>query len=392
MATEIPLWAPDITDAEIQSVGDALRSGQLSLGRYTHLFEHTVSQRVGRSHGVAVASGTAALHTVLVGLGVGPGDDVITSPFAFIANANAIIYTGARPVFVDIDRTSGNLDPQRVEEAITERTKVILATETFGNPTSIDALESLAQRHEVPLVEVACEAFGAVHKGRAVGSFGRASVFGFRPNKQITCAEGGMIVTDDDRLAAICRSLRDQGRPVELEPADPVHADAMLQHERLGFNYRMSELNAALGLAQMQRLDEILVRRREVACMYIDKLMEFPELVLPTIGPDTEMSWFVFAVRLSDPYGQKERDRITTGMRRHDVGAGNGFPPIHLQPFYRQHYGYARGDFPNAESIAARTIALPFFTRLDATQIELVTLTLQVMLQRESLLRPESEA
>ena len=388
MATEIPLSRPDITDREVKAVVDVLRSGRLSMGPRQDRFEELVAERTGRRHAVAVSSGTAGLHLALAALGVGPGDEVITTPFSFIASANAILYTGATPVFVDIHPTTLNMDPARVEAAVTERTKAVLAVEVFGNPAGIDQLAAVAQRHELPLIEDACEGLGGTHRGRPIGSFGRAAVFAFYPNKQITTGEGGMIVTDDDRLADLCRSMRNHGRPIDQgHPIGMPDEGSPLSHERLGYDYRLSELHAALGMAQMERLDEILARRREVACMYVDRLMEFPDLTLPSVGEERRMSWFVFVVRLSDPYGTKQRDRILTGLHRHEVGCTNYFPPIHLQPFYRQRFGYRPGDYPIAEAVAGRTIALPFFNAMDATQVELVALTLQVMLQRERLLR-----
>jgi len=399
MPSDIPLSAPDITDADIQAVVSVLRSGRLSIGPRQDRFEELVADRCKRRHGVAVSSGTAGLHLVLEALGIGPGDEVITTPFSFIASANCILYVGATPVFVDIDPTSMNMDAALVEQAITERTKAILAVEAFGNPVGMERLAAIAQCHEIPLIEDACEGLGGRYKGRPIGSFGRAAVFAFYPNKQITTGEGGMIVTDDDRLADLCRSLRNQGRPTGDNGHPSIGTPGIhdhelgtwLSHERLGYNYRLSEIHAALGIAQMQRLDDILERRRAVACNYIERLMEFADLVLPTIDGETEMSWFVFVPRLTDGYTARERDRIITGLRRHDVGAANYFPPIHLQPFYRKRFGFEPGTFPVCESIAGRTIALPFFTRMDATQIELACLTLQVMLQREQLLRREGD-
>ncbi|MDX1565137.1 MAG: DegT/DnrJ/EryC1/StrS family aminotransferase [Phycisphaeraceae bacterium] len=385
MGTEIPLSKPDIHPADIDAVAEVLRSDRLSIGPQQEIFEQMVAERCNRQYGIAVSSGTAGLHLILAALGIGPGDEVITTPFSFIASANAVLYVGARPVFVDIDPRTLNMDPTRVEAAITDKTKAILAVEVFGNPEGMDAIASIAQRHEIPLIEDACEALGATLRGRPAGSFGRAAVFGFYPNKQITTGEGGMVVTDDDRLAQVIRSMRNHGRAA----ADSGNTGGQQYHERLGYNYRLSELAAALGVAQMRRLDQILTCRREVACLYIDKLMEYSELILPTVADQTGHSWFVFVVRLSDLYGIKQRDRIMTGLRRHDVGCSNYFPPIHLQPFYREKFGHREGDFPVTETVAARTIALPFFTQLEATQVELVALTLQVMLQREQLLRPQ---
>ena len=387
--SEIPLSQPDITESDIQAVTSVMRSGRLSIGPRQDLFEQLVAERTGRSQGVAVSSGTAGLHLVLEALGVGPGDEVITTPFSFIASANCILMAGATPVFVDIDPTSLNLDPTKFEKAITEKTKAIVAVEVFGNPRHMDRIAQIAGAHEIMLIEDACEALGGVHMGKPVGSFGRAAVFGFYPNKQITTGEGGMIVTDDDHLADLCRSMRNQGRPVNAHKGDANKSGAWLAHERLGYNYRMSEITAALGCSQMERLDAFLDARRNVAGMYMRRLMGFDDLVLPNVQPGTEedMSWFVFVVRLSDQYAHTERDRIITGMRRHEVGASNYFPCIHLQPFYREKFGYKKGDYPVSESIAERTIALPFFNKMDDTQVELVCHTLKVMIQREQLLK-----
>jgi len=387
--SSIPLSFPDITDLEIQAVVDTLRSGRLSIGPRQARFEEMVAERAGRRHGIAVSSGTCGLHLVLQALDLKPGDEVITTPFSFIASANCILFTGATPVFVDIDSRSLNMDPARLEAAITPRTKAIIAVEVFGNPTHMDRIAQIAGAHEIPLIEDCCEGLGGVHKGRAVGGFGRAGVFGFYPNKQITTGEGGMIVTDDDKLAAMCRSLRNQGRGEDAIPTSGSNRQgSWLAHERLGYNYRLDEMSCALGIAQMERLDEMLQRRREIAGLYMNKLMGFEDIILPNIEDPETMSWFVFVVRLTDIFGHVERDRIITGLRRHDVGAANYFPCIHLQPFYREKFGFQKGQFPVSESISERTIALPFYNRMDETTIELVVQTLKVMLQRERLLKP----
>jgi dTDP-4-amino-4,6-dideoxygalactose transaminase len=387
--SEIPLSQPDISESDIHAVTSVMRSGRLSIGPRQDLFEQMVAERTKRSQGVAVSSGTAGLHLVLSALGIGPGDEVITTPFSFIASANCILMAGATPVFVDIDPASLNLDPAKLEAAITDKTKAILAVEIFGNPKHMDRIAQIAGAHEIILIEDACEALGGVHMGKPVGSFGRAAVFGFYPNKQITTGEGGMIVTDDDRLADLCRSMRNQGRPTDAHKGDANKSGAWLAHQRMGYNYRMSEITAALGCSQMERLDAFLDARRNVAGMYMRRLMDYDDLILPNVQPGTEedMSWFVFVVRLSDQYRHIERDRIITGMRRHEVGASNYFPCIHLQPFYRELFGYKKGDYPASESISERTIALPFFNRMDETQVELVCHTLKVMIQREQLLQ-----
>lgn len=387
----IPLSQPDITQTEIDAVVDVLRSGRLSIGPRQDLFEQLVAERAGRRHGIAVSSGTAGLHLVLLALGIGPGDEVITTPFSFIASANCILFVGATPVFVDIDPRSLNMAPDLVEKAITPKTKAILAVEVFGNPTHMDKLAAIAQAHEIPLIEDACEALGGRHKGKPVGSFGRAGVFAFYPNKQVTTGEGGVIVTDDDRLADLCRSMRNQGRAVASSSDNRGYQNAgsWLAHERLGYNYRLSEIACALGAAQMERLDEMLEARRRLASGYIQRMMDFEDVILPDVDAEhcENMSWFVFVVRLSATYTRTERDRMIDGLRRHEIGASNYFPVIHLQPFYREQFGYEPGRFPIAESVSQRTIALPFYNRLDETSLDLVTMTFKIMLQREQLLK-----
>ncbi|MEX2214590.1 MAG: DegT/DnrJ/EryC1/StrS family aminotransferase [Phycisphaeraceae bacterium] len=396
----IPLSQPDITEQDIKAVVDALRSGRLSMGPRQSRFEELLAERAGQSQAVATSSGTAALHLILQALGIGPGDEVITTPFSFIASANCILYVGAKPVFVDIDPVSLNMDPKRVEAAITPKTKAILAVEVFGNPTHMDKYVQIARKHEIPLIEDACEAIGGVYKGKPIGSFGRCAVFGFYPNKQMTTGEGGCIVTNDDHLAQACRSMRNQGRSVLTTDSDIAgaseaavnRAGSWLSHERLGYNYRLSEIAAALGIAQFERLDKMLEARRKVASEYFRRLMDWEDLVLPNIPSDdpdvaAHMSWFVFVVRLSDRYGQTERDRIIQGMHRHEVGAANYFPCIHLQPYFREAFGFKKGDFPLAESVSQRTIALPFYNRMDSMSMDLVTQTLKVMIQREQLLK-----
>jgi len=396
---EIPLSRPDITDAEIDVVTRVLRSGRLSIGPQQQRFEQLVADRCERRFGTAVSSGTAGLHLVLEALGVGPGDEVVTTPFSFIASANCILMVGATPKFVDICPKSLNMDPQQLDAAITSKTKAIIAVEVFGQSQHMDTIEAVARKHEVPLIEDACEGLGGRHNGRAVGSFGRASVFGFYPNKQITTGEGGMIVTDDDRLADLCRSLRNQGRAqmptAATDAADdnraPLDTGAWLDHPRLGYNYRLSEVAAALGVAQMHRLDDMLDARRRVAERYTQMLLDQHDLVLPaaTPGAENDLSWFVYVVRLGTQYNRAARDRVIAGMRRHDIGAANYFPCIHLQPFYRERFGCAPGDFPIAESISDRTLALPFHNHLTHEQADLVCQTLGVMLQREQMLLGE---
>lgn len=382
MLEEVPLSRPDIDEADIEMVVRTLRSGRLSIGPMQEAFEQEVSMAAGRVHGVSCSSGTAGLHMALVAMGIGPGDEVVTTPFSFIASANVILQAGARPVFVDIDPVTLNMEPELVERAITPRTKAILGVEALGNPVHMERYRQIADKHEIKLIEDCCEGLGGAIGGKRIGSFGHVGVFGFYPNKQITTGEGGMIVTDDDRIAATCRSLRNQGRA----GGQGGGGRWWMEFERLGFNYRLSDIHAALGVSQMKRLPSMVERRREVAQRYIERFMAHTEVVLPTVDPRTSMSWFVFVVRLGDRYTREERDRIIEGMHRHDVGAAAYFPCIHLQPHYRA-LGFAEGDFPIAERMSARTIALPFYTRLTERDQDFAVATFELMLSRENLRR-----
>jgi perosamine synthetase len=373
MPQPIPLSQPDITRREIDAVVDVLHTSTLSIGPKVEEFESAVARLTKRRHAIAVSSGTAGLHCAMIAGGIGAGDEVITTAFSFVASTNCILYVGAKPVFADIDPQTLNLDPDKVEAAITPKTKAIVAVEAFGHPGGMVELEQIARRHELTLIEDCCEGFGGYAGDRPIGSFGRAGVFGFYPNKQITTGEGGMIVTDDDRFAAMCCSLRNQGR------------DGMgwLAHQRLGFNYRLSEINAALGVVQCQRIDDILDNRRRVAHAYIERLMTNRHLILPTLTDRDHMSWFVFVVRLNDLFGGPgDRDHVMRELRRAGIGCNNYFPPIHLQPYIREQFGYEPGAFPITEYVADRTIALPFFTRMTENQVRRVCDTLEQILER----------
>lgn len=369
-------------------VREVIESGRLAIGPMTERFEKLIASRANCTHGIAVSSGTAGLHILMQALGIGLGDEVVTTPLSFVASANPIVYVGARPVFADICPKTLNMDPEKIEAAISPRTKAIVAVEAFGNPAHMDAYAQIAAKYEIPLIEDSCEALGSSHKGRACGSFGRAGVFGFYPNKQITTGEGGMIVTDDSRLADICTSLRNQGRDVFPDSASEAQKlGSWLQHPRIGFNYRMDEMSAAMGCAQMRRFDEMMARRERVARMYMERLSGTEALVLPTIEPESVMTWFVFVVRLTTDYTIEDRDRIVEGLRTHDVGSATYFPCIHLQPPYREKFGFQPGDFPIAESVSNRTIALPFFNDLTEREIDLICQTLEVMIMRQNLSR-----
>lgn len=358
----IPLARPVIGESEEQRVADVLRSGRLSLGPLVQRFEQAFADRVRARFASAVSSGTAGLHLALRAVGVADGDEVITSPFSFVASANAALYERARPVFADIDPVTLNLDPEAVAAAMTERTTALLPVHIFGYPADIPALERL----DLPVVEDACEALGAVDSdGVPVGARGHPAVFGFYPNKQLTTGEGGMIATADAELKERIDSERNQGRAQDM---------GWLDHDRLGFNYRLSDLACALGLAQLEHLDEMLVARARVAARYGEALADVEGLGLPC--PETgaiRRGWFVFVVQL--PRGV-DRIAVMEGLEGQGIASKPYFPAVHLMSFYRERFGHREGEFPVCEDVAARSLALPFFPQMTDGQVQRVALAL----------------
>jgi perosamine synthetase len=368
----IPLSAPDITEADIAAVTAVLRTPRLSLGPQMEEFERSAARYVSTSHAIAVNSGTSALHLCVRSFGISEGDEVIVPSFAFIAVANVLLYERAVPVFIDIEPHTFNLDPARIEEAITPRTRAIIVVHTFGCPAALDKILEIARRHQLLVIEDACEALGAQFNGRKVGSFGDAAVFGFYPNKQITSGEGGMLVTNDSKVAALARKLRNQGRSESGE---------WLQHEELGYNYRISELNCALGAAQLKRLESILETREAIAREYQRRLENEPDLQLPAIDlPRRRISWFVYVLRLHERYSASHRDQMIQEMASRGIACGRYFAPIHLQRAYRSQ-PHRCMTLAHTESIAPRTLALPFFNRISTEQMEEVCRTLSEVIR-----------
>jgi perosamine synthetase len=347
----IGLSRPDIGEREEQLVLEVLRSGMLSLGPMVPRFEELFAAFVGARHAVAVSSGTAGLHLGVRAAGVGASDEVITSPFSFVASANCALYEGAEPVFADIDPVTFNLDPDAVEAAITPRTRAIVPVHIFGLPCRIEAINAIAARHGLAVIEDAAEAVGARRGGRLVGSHGNPAVFAFYPNKQMTTGEGGIVTTDDDATAAQLRSLRNQGRS---------DAGDWLTHDRLGWNYRLSDVAAAIGVGQVERLDQILALRSEVAARYGALLGEIELVTLPAVVPGDERSWFVYVVQL-DP--TVDRDAVMASLQARGIGCKPYLPAVHLQDLYRAR-GHRPGSMPVCEAVSASTLALPFHTRL----------------------------
>ena len=359
----IPLAQPDITDAERDAVLAVLQTPTLTMGPQGKAFEAAMARFAGVRHAIAANSGTSALHLVVRALGIGEGDEAITTPFSFIASSNCILFERARPVFVDIEPRTLCIDPERVERAISPRTKAILAVDVFGHPADWGALTEIARRHELLLVEDSAESLGSTLDGRRCGSFGDAAVFAFYPNKQITTGEGGIVLTNDEKTAKLCWSLVSQGRD---------ESGAWLQHPRLGYNYRMDEMSAALGLAQLSRITEIMAARTRVASWYKEALQMVEGVEPPYVAAGVTMSWFVYVVRLDSRFSALDRARVMKGLQNEGIGCRDYFQPIHLQPFYRELLKTKEGDFPVTESVAERTIALPFYNQMTQNEVQTV--------------------
>jgi perosamine synthetase len=365
---QVNLSAPWLDERDEELILETLRSGWLSLGPTGPRFEELLAEAVRVRHCAAVSSGTAGLHLSMRLAGVGRGDEVITSPFSFVASANCAIYEGATPVFADIDPRTCNLDPAAVEAAITERTKAVVAVDIFGYPCELDPLIELCERHGLVLVEDACEALGARYKGRPVGSHGHVTTFAFYPNKQITTGEGGAVTTNSPGDHELLVSLRNQGR---------LETSSWLMHGRLGYNYRLDDVSAALGIGQLEKLDRILAARAEVAARYTELLRGVD--VEPPLADDSDhvRSWFVYVVKLP---GTTDRDGVARRMHEGGVATAPYVPSIHLQPYMRERYGFREGMLPVSEDCSARTLALPFHSRLAASDQEYVVETLQAIL------------
>ena len=366
----IPLARPVLGEAEEQAVIEVLRSGRLSLGPRVEEFERRFAARVRAPLASAVSSGTAGLHLALRAVGVGEGDEVVTSPFSFVASANAVLYERAPPVFADIEPVTLNLHPQAAAAAVTERTRALLPVHIFGYPADMPAFEALAGQHGVALVEDACEALGGMHRdGVPVGGRGNPAVFGFYANKQLTTGEGGMVTLAEPAMKQRVDSERNQGRAPDL---------GWLDHDRLGFNYRLSDIACGLGIAQLERLDGMLAARAGVAALYRDALAGIEGLQLPCPDTGGELrGWFVFVVQLPRAVG---RDETVRALAAAGIQSKPYLPAIHLMSFYRERFGHRKGEFPVCEDVAARSLALPFFPEMTEGQVARVARELAAVL------------
>ncbi|MFH0869427.1 MAG: DegT/DnrJ/EryC1/StrS family aminotransferase [archaeon] len=355
---EIPLSSPLIEDDDIKAVTDVLKTRWLSLGPKLPEFEERFAKYIGTKYAVALNSGTSALHLAVKALGIGPGDEVIVTPYTFIASVNCVLYEGAKPVFADIDPVTFNIDLKKVEEKITSKTKAIIPVDVFGRPSDKEAISRIAKKHNLKVIEDSAEALGAEYKGKKVGTFGDCAIFAFYPNKQITTGEGGMLVTDSKDIYELCLSYRNQGRAVNSK---------WLDHERIGYNYRLSDINCALGISQLKKIDIILKKREQVAAEYTKRLSKIDGIKAP-LGSDAErkVSWFVYVIQV------EQRERFMEELIKRGVQCSPYFPSIHLMSFYRKSFGTKEGDFPVCERISKTTLALPFHTAMSKEDIAYV--------------------
>ena len=383
----IPLSKPDINEEDVKVVVEVLKSGRLSMGPYTERFEKAISEYVNAKHGVAVSSGTAGLHLVLKAMGVERGDYMIVPSFTFVASANVALYEGVIPLFVDVEEETLNVSKDSLEDLLIRikkgkvkildevvdpnKVKYFMGVDIFGHPLDWDEILEVTNEWGLEVLEDSCEALGAEYKGKRVGKFGLAGVFAFYPNKQITTGEGGVVVTDDESIAKLVRSMRNQGRGEENE---------WLLHVRLGYNYRIDEMSAALGYSQMLRIDEILEKRKKVAENYNELLKDYEWVKTPSVKEYvTRMSWFVYVIRLSPDVN---RDKVMRYMEEKGVQVRNYFQPLHLQPFYRRTFGYDEGMLPITEEESKKTLALPFYNDLSLDEQKVVVETLREAVER----------
>ncbi len=369
---KIPLSSPDIIKKDRDSVLKVLNTSQLSLGPKLKEFEVKIASYIGVKYAVGVCNGTAALHMIVRALGIKRGEEVITTPFSFVSSSNCFLYEGAKPVFVDICPDTLNIDTSKIEKRIGKKTKAILAVDVFGNPADWGRLRLIARKHNLRLIEDSAEAIGSEYCGKKCGSLADAAILSFYPNKQMTTGEGGAVLTNNKSLASLCRSLSNQGRKAK--------GGSWLEHLRLGYNYRLSDINAALGISQLSRISEMIEKRKKVAGMYNFYFKGTEGISMPFANPDAKVSWFVYVIRLKDKYTRADRDRIISILFKKGIQSSTYFRPIHLQHFYRSLFGYKKGDFPVCEHVSDRTIALPFYNNLSEKEVRYITDTLKGIL------------
>ncbi len=386
MNVKIPLSKPFLEEDDINEVLSVLKSSRLSMGPYLERFEKVVAQYVGVKHAVAVNSGTSALHLILRALDPNPNEFMLVPSFTFIASVNVALYEKLIPIFVDIEEKTFNVSPDALEELLIriekgkmwvlgnkvqlKKVRFFMGVDIFGQPLDWNRILPLLEERRITVVEDSCEALGSEYKGRKLGTFGIAGAFAFYPNKQITTGEGGVIVTNSDEIAALSRSMRNQGRG---------EGESWLHHVRLGYNYRMDEMSAALGCSQLRKIERIIDKREKVASLYSEMLRDVEGVRTPVVRDYTSrMSWFVYVVLLDKGI---PREEVISELMKRGIQTRGYFRPVHLQPFFIN-MGYEEGMLPTTEEVSERTLALPFYTSLSEEEIRFVVENLSDVIQK----------
>jgi len=360
MIEKIAMSRPEVDWSDIEEIVSCLRSGRLALGPKAEEFEKEMANYAGVDYGVAISSGTAGLHILVRALDIKESDEILVPSFTFSSTVNVVLYERARPVFVDINSDTYTIDPGDIERKITKRTKAVLVVDVFGHPAEWDEILEIAENHNLKVIDDSCEALGAEYKGKKVGQFGDCACFAFYPNKQITTGEGGMIVTNNEEIASLARSLRNQGRD---------EMGSWLEHKRLGYNYRMDEMSAALGVSQLKKIETFLAKREKVAEAYTERLSKLEFLRTQVIRPYVRMSWFIYVITLENGL---DRDSVMKKMAEKGIPTRGYFSPMHLQPYIKDMFGFKGGELPVTEDISKRTLALPFHNNLSEDEIDQV--------------------
>lgn len=368
---KIQIAKPYIDESDKKAVLDVLESGWLSLGPKYKQFEKDIADYVGTKYACAVSSGTAGLHLSVVALGLKEGDEVITSPFSFVASSNCLLYEKVKPVFVDIEEETFNLDPDKIKAAITKKTKAILVVHIFGQPARMDKIMKIAKKYHLKVIEDSCESLGAKFQNKMTGTFGDIGVYSFYPNKQMTTGEGAVIVTNSKKLYELCDSLRNQGRGLR-ETKKGKDWD-WLMSERMGYNYRMDEMSASLGVTQLNKIEWMITQRRKLSALYDEALRDISLIQTPSVGKDRTHTWFVYVVRI----GNNKRDYVMSELIKKGIQVRPYLPVIHLQFFMKKMFGFKKGDFPVAENISSQTLALPFYIGLAIDDVEYIANTIK---------------
>lgn len=375
----IPLSRPLIEADEEHELLDVLRSGVIATGPKTVQFERAFASYIGRKHAVGTDSCTNALHLALRSLGIDPGDEVITTPMTFVATANSIVYTGAKPVFVDVESDTLNIDPARIAEAITERTKAILLVHLYGHPCEMDGILDVAQRYSLKVVSDCAHAIEAEYRGRKAGALGDISCYSFYATKNLATGNGGMLITDDDRVAELVTILRDHGMSTGAWNRYQTGESTHYAMTHLGYKCIMWDLQAALGLAQLRKIETRYARRARLAALY-DALLEPLKPYVKPLHPRNEVrhAHHLYPVMLHGV----DRDRVAAQVEAQGIGVGVHYRPVHLEPFYREEYGHRPGEFPVAERAGESLLSLPFWPELEEMDVARVVNSLGDVLVR----------